>query len=221
MNATITQNPRSIVAGIFPTVRQCLDYVLKMAVALSAAATITALLLYFMQALIAGADVAPKQEPGLVIDVPLMPKYPPEVILKDPAPRLIEVLPSPDMLVPPTYNFDDLPSGPAVIMGPPAITPRDTLFSQNSNPLPMATVAPQYPTRAAAKGIEGYVDVLYSVATSGAVKDVQVVAFHPSEIFNRAAIKAISRWKYKPQMQDGMPIEVNGLMKRIRFELDK
>ena len=38
----------------------------------------------------------------------------------------------------------------------------------------------------------------------GAVADAVVIASHPNRVFDRAALRAIYRWKYKPRIVDGV-----------------
>jgi protein TonB len=87
--------------------------------------------------------------------------------------------------------------------------------------LPIVKVAPQYPRRAAQKGIEGYVVVEFTVNKLGAVQDVVVIEAEPANIFNRAAISAAKKFKYKPKIADGKATLVTGVRNIIRFELDK
>lgn len=87
--------------------------------------------------------------------------------------------------------------------------------------LPIVKVAPQYPRRAAQKGIEGYVVVEFTVSTLGTVKDVKVIEADPPNIFNRAAMNAAKKFKYKPKIENGKAVEVPGVRNIIRFELDK
>ena len=87
--------------------------------------------------------------------------------------------------------------------------------------LPIVKVAPQYPRRAAQKGIEGYVVVEFTVSKLGTVKDVRVIEANPANIFNRAAISAAKKFKYKPKITDGVASDVTGVRNIIRFELDK
>ena len=87
--------------------------------------------------------------------------------------------------------------------------------------LPIVKVAPQYPRRAAQKGIEGYVVVEFTVSKLGTVKDVQVIEANPPNIFNRAAINAAKKFKYKPKIDNGVASDVAGVRNIIRFELDK
>lgn len=85
--------------------------------------------------------------------------------------------------------------------------------------LPLVRVPPQYPRRAESAGIEGYVDIEFGISKTGAVIDPHVIEAYPSSIFNRAAIRAILKWKYKPRIEDGEPVERYGVQVRISFEL--
>ncbi len=85
--------------------------------------------------------------------------------------------------------------------------------------LPIVKVAPQYPSRAASRGIEGYVILSYTVTKQGTVQNPVVIEAKPENIFNRAAIKSALRYKYKPRVIDGEPQEVHGVKTRITFKL--
>ena len=85
--------------------------------------------------------------------------------------------------------------------------------------LPIVKVAPIYPPRAAARGLEGYVIVSYTVTTNGETRDVQVVE-SSSTLFERAAIESAQKYKYKPRIIDGTPVEVAGVTTRIEFVLE-
>ncbi|MDO3387415.1 energy transducer TonB [Gilvimarinus sp. SDUM040013] len=92
--------------------------------------------------------------------------------------------------------------------------------------LPIVKVAPQYPRRAAQRGIEGFVTVEYTVTTTGATRDVEVIEAitkdgDETSIFNRAAIRAAEKFKYKPRVIDGTAIEVPGVRNRFTFELQQ
>ena len=87
--------------------------------------------------------------------------------------------------------------------------------------LPIVKVAPQYPRRAAQKGIEGYVVLEFTVSKLGTVVDPKVIEADPPNIFNRAAISAAKKFKYKPKIENGEAVEVKGIRNIIRFELDK
>jgi protein TonB len=91
--------------------------------------------------------------------------------------------------------------------------------SADGDYLPIVKVAPVYPHRAVERGIEGYVMVEFTVTKTGAVKDPRVVEYHPSTIFNRAAVEAARKFKYRPRIVNGQPIEVKGVLNRITFKL--
>jgi len=87
--------------------------------------------------------------------------------------------------------------------------------------LPIVKVAPQYPRRAAAKGVEGYVILEFTVTKQGTVKDPIVIEEEPRGYFERAATKAVLRFKYKPTIVDGVAIDVPGVKNKITFKLAK
>lgn len=86
--------------------------------------------------------------------------------------------------------------------------------------LPIVKVQPVYPRRALSRGIEGYVIVEFTVTKQGTTKDVRVVEADPQGIFDRAAIQAAQKFKYKPRVIDGQPIEVPGVQNKITFEIE-
>lgn len=78
--------------------------------------------------------------------------------------------------------------------------------------LPIVKVAPIYPRRALMQGLTGTCMVIYTVTTSGTVKDVAVVEDAcENEIFGRPSVEAATRFRYKPRVIDGVPIEVRGV----------
>ena len=84
--------------------------------------------------------------------------------------------------------------------------------------LPIVKVAPVYPSRALSRGLEGYVIVEFTVTQAGAVKDVFVVE-STSSLFERAAVEAANKFKYKPRVIDGVAVEVPGVRNKITFEI--
>jgi TonB family protein len=81
-------------------------------------------------------------------------------------------------------------------------------------------IAAEYPQDAARKGIEGSVDVSFTVTSQGKVTDVLVLDAEPSEIFNRSAVAAVRRWKYDPKTINGVPVESHQQL-RLQFKLDR
>jgi len=92
-------------------------------------------------------------------------------------------------------------------------------FSSDGEYLPIVKVAPVYPRRAQTRGIEGYVLLEFVVTKTGAVRDPVVIEASPPGIFDRAAIQAALKFKYKPKVVNGEPIDVAGVRNLITFEL--
>jgi protein TonB len=68
-------------------------------------------------------------------------------------------------------------------------------------------VTPEYPNSAMRKGIEGYVDVQFTITARGTVTNVTVVSSDPGDVFNRAATDAVQHWRYDPRVVDGQPVD--------------
>ena len=85
--------------------------------------------------------------------------------------------------------------------------------------LPIVRVAPIYPARALSRGLEGYVDMGFTVTPAGTVED-PVVMFSTSTLFNRAASRAVLKFKYKPRVVDGIPVYVYDVATRITFVIE-
>jgi protein TonB len=86
--------------------------------------------------------------------------------------------------------------------------------------LPIVKVAPIYPRRAQSRGISGYCIVEYTVTTSGAIRDPIAVDCQPSGVFDKASVKAAQKFKYKPRVIDGEPIEVPGVQNKFTYQLE-
>ncbi len=94
-----------------------------------------------------------------------------------------------------------------------------TMASADGDAVPMVRVPPQYPERAAQRGIEGRVLIEFTISKSGSVKDPKVIAYEPSKIFNRSALKAVAQWKYNPKIENGKAVEQKGIRIAIPFRL--
>jgi protein TonB len=86
-------------------------------------------------------------------------------------------------------------------------------------PLPLVRVEPQYPPAAARRGLEGWVQVQFTISTAGSIKDAVVVKSSDS-VFERPALQAVNKWKYQPQMQQGKPVESPGNQVVLRFRME-
>lgn len=86
--------------------------------------------------------------------------------------------------------------------------------------IPIVVIRPMYPRDAALKGLEGWVKIGFTITAIGTVKDPKVIEAKPPRIFNRAAIRAILKWKFKPRVIDGLAVD-RPATQTIDFNLDK
>lgn len=86
--------------------------------------------------------------------------------------------------------------------------------------LPIVKVAPVYPRRAQTRGISGYCIVEYTVTRTGSIRDPRAVDCQPSGVFESASISAAEKFKYRPRVVDGEPIEVAGVQNLFTYELE-
>jgi protein TonB len=77
---------------------------------------------------------------------------------------------------------------------------------------------PVYPDRAVSRGIEGRVVLVVLVRSDGSVGDVRIETSSGSEILDRAAMRAVRGWRFRPAMRDGIEIE-SELVQSVLFQL--
>lgn len=87
--------------------------------------------------------------------------------------------------------------------------------------LPIAQIAPPYPRNALVQGIEGWVQVEFTIGTEGQVKNPRVVRSAPPGVFEEAALGAVKRFRFRPRTVGSTPVEVHGVQNRIRFRLER
>jgi TonB family protein len=87
----------------------------------------------------------------------------------------------------------------------------------SSSTLKLLRSAPaEYPTRALEQLISGWVEMEFTVARDGSVKDITVVGAEPRRTFDAAAMTALKRWRYQPVVREGEIVEQRARM-RMRF----
>ncbi len=85
--------------------------------------------------------------------------------------------------------------------------------------IPLVRIQPQYPRQAQMNGIEGWVRIEFTVTAVGTVTNPKVLDSRPPRVFDREAIRAILKWKFKPRVIDGNAVERQGTQ-TIEFTLD-
>ena len=95
------------------------------------------------------------------------------------------------------------------------------LVASDGDYLPIVKIAPVYPAMAQSRGIEGTCLVEYTVTTAGTTRDVVVVEADPPGVFNKVSVAAAMKFKYRPRVVDGEPIEVYGGRNLFRYQLER
>ena len=86
--------------------------------------------------------------------------------------------------------------------------------------MPLQRIPPQYPRDAARAGITGWVQLEVVVNADGSVRTARVLDAKPKGLFEASAIQAVLRWKFKPKVVDGKPVEQKGAQK-IDFSINQ
>lgn len=127
----------------------------------------------------------------------------------------------------PPQDMDNVnPDAPTINVAPPTVSANTDIGGPGGmniaegDYLPIVRVAPVYPARALSRGLEGFVDLSFTVTTTGTVED-PIVLQSTSSLFERAAIRAVLKFKYKPRVVDGVPVRVPGVKTRISFQLEE
>jgi len=83
---------------------------------------------------------------------------------------------------------------------------------------PLVRIEPQYPMRAAERGVEGSCWVRFDVTPDGTPTNIDIFRCD-SSLFERASIRAVERWRYNPKVEDGVPVARRGVETRFDFRL--
>ena len=194
-------------------------------IGLVAGAVVTVALLYIMQAVIAidknPLNEAPKirmlEFVRLIEDVPVVTR---ERDMEPPPP--VEDLPP----EPPKVSLDTSVGADvsewefeAPDLGLDGLKPGE--WSQDGEMMPWFKPEPDYPTIALQRGLEGYVIVQFDVTEEGTVENPVVLEAKPPGIFDRSAIRAALKFKYKPKIVNNQAVRVSGVKNKITYELEE
>jgi protein TonB len=177
-------------------------------------------------------------EEMLTAYIPLKPPPPPEEEEEPPPPRKqppkLESKPIRQLKQPkeqvhletPQLEFEINPSldlGVTVPAPPPMPklkTPAAPLGQGDRGALLISRLPPFYPYSARRRGKEGSVEVRFVVDERGNVLNPEIVRAKPSGYFEEAVLKAVSRWRFKPAIKGGKPVQAR-VQTVIDFKLEK
>lgn len=74
-------------------------------------------------------------------------------------------------------------------------------------PVPVRTVQPEYPTELRRDGVSGLVMVKCHIDEQGNVIETEVEK-SSNTAFEKPAVAAVKKWKFKPAKQDGNPVGI-------------
>ncbi len=188
-------------------------------------AGITVGLFYFMQALIATGSQLTQQADVVQMADATMPDIemevqedvePPEPMeeMQDPPPQQQDREFDMDMSNNMNVARDNVQIDSGMDIGAAGINASD------GEMLPLVNISPNYPTRAAQRGIEGWCQVEFTVTPEGGVENVRVVDAEPEGIFDRSSVRAARRFRFQPRVVDGEAVPVEGVQYVFRYELE-
>ncbi|MBV55753.1 MAG: hypothetical protein CMQ12_04175 [Gammaproteobacteria bacterium] len=199
----------------------------RWALSMVMAAIITFLLFLFMQALIATGDEFDERINVIKIVDATMPDITLEVIEEIDKPEPIEEV---EEETPDTPDKQiTLSDGPSLNIQRASIDldtglqlSNATISATDGDYLPLVAIAPQYPTRAAQRGITGWCLVSFTVDGQGnvAADTIIVVDAEPPNIFNRSSERAAARFKFQPRVIDGVGVSVPGVQYLFTYVLE-
>ena len=200
--------------------------IVRWAASMAMAVLITFGLFFFMQALIATGEGL--DEPLNVVKIvdSTMPEIELEVIEEIDKPELIEEITEVVEEVERQVTISDGPDlnidRSQVQMDTGLELSNASISATDGDYLPLVAIAPQYPTRAAQRGIQGWCLVSFTVDGLGNVVEetITVVDAEPANIFDRSSERAAARFKFQPRVVDGKGVEVAGFQYLFRYELE-
>jgi protein TonB len=87
-------------------------------------------------------------------------------------------------------------------------------------PMITARIPPPYPYLARRRGLQGAVTIRFLVDLKGKVQHLEIVNAKPTGVFEDSVLKTVSRWRFKPGMKEGEPVET-WVETTIRFKLER
>lgn len=192
---------------------------MRYAVSLLLGIFVAGVLFYVMQALVSGSDTA--QVTGRDVkfvdfirvkrdevtrtkerEVPEKPEPP-----KKPPPPQLSTQAQDTRPTPPQLNINMPNIGASFAgTGPYLGNPFSGANTGDGDVIPIVQIEPQYPREALIECIGGIVNLRFTILEDGSVEDPSVVSSDPPRLFDRSALRAIIRWKFKPRIVDGRPV---------------
>ncbi|RBP48936.1 energy transducer TonB [Arenicella xantha] len=139
-------------------------------------------------------------------------------IPKPPEPKLVE--PLPDLPAHPVAEITDegLPAQ-WTEYSPPTVEGSQLAIADGQLTLVLG-YPPVYPNGALTRNIEGFAVVGFSVSQAGEVFDAYILESEPAGVFDRSALQAISKFRYRARNVNGKPVASDGQRYMFSYEID-
>lgn len=195
----------------------------KTSTAVLGGAVMTFIAFAFMQYLISGEQRAPiKLGDDITVEIFQAPEDKQTTHIKRiPPPPTPKVPPkAPPRVTPSNEPITAISTAPPIVIDGFGNDTKQTLTRPTGDASPIVRINPKYPTSAARDGIEGWVQLSFNISPTGEVIDATVVNSEPKRIFDREALRAIKRWKYRPKVIEGVAQLQTGQTVQLDFKLD-
>lgn len=130
--------------------------------------------------------------------------------------------------VPPAAPIIEKTAATSVVVNPVVVEQNSTVFDMkdlkittvavipaDTDEQPLIRVPPIMPSHAMKSG---YCDVRFNVNAQGVPFDVETT-YCTQSLFARPTIKSVTKWKYRPRIQDGQATSRIGVTNRVRYHL--
>jgi protein TonB len=195
----------------------------KTSTAVIGGAAMTFIAFAFMQYLISGEQRAPiKLGDDITVEIFQAPEDKQTTHIKRIPPPPTPKMPpkAPPRVTPSNEPITAISTAPPIVIDGFGNDMKQTLTRPTGDASPIVRINPKYPTSAARDGIEGWVQLSFNISPTGEVIDATVVNSEPKRIFDREALRAIKRWKYRPKVIEGVAQLQTGQTVQLDFKLD-
>ncbi|SFB83705.1 energy transducer TonB [Pseudoalteromonas denitrificans] len=163
--------------------------------------------------------------PPIVIDVISEPEIK-KVTLRDRMPPPPQIKPQPPRNIRP--QVESIAQGgqlthytPSLSQIEPKINMPTMLSSGQGGATPLVRISPKYPIKAAREGKQGWVQIGFTISEIGTVTSPFIINSEPKRLFDKAALRAIRKWKYKPKMINGKTVKQTNQSIQLDFKIDQ
>lgn len=193
---------------------------------LALAVCMTIGLFYFMYSLISSGEQLEQRMSVVRIVDATMPEIEIEVIEEIDKPELIEEVVDPQPQL--EHKSLSVDSGPAlnieraqIDLGNDLDLSMASVAASDGDYLPLVAIAPNYPSRARDRGIEGWCLVSFTVDARGNVVEdtITVVDSEPAVIFDVPSMRAAARFRFQPRTKDGAGVEVSDVQYLFNYSM--